>query len=322
MISSSAKITSLDPQVVDASGSWLFWARDPDEQFRQSLRELGQLEPVLVAHDPGGLSLVAGYKRLKACHEQGAAVQAVQIEADTVTRGWIYFQSNRQSRLDSKDLVLAGRFFSQHLGQEELLNILRRMVPSGADARLPDLICRWLYLPADWDNLLQAGHIPLQATHWLSRLEEEELQALHPFFRELRWSESNARKFLARLTETSLRERTSLSSLIQDSKLESILQQDLSPKDRVQRLMHEARRLRYPELTKLEDEFSDLVRQISQDSKWKITADPSFETDRLGLSLAVSSPRELEEAVKELQRMTERNELSRIWQWQWERLGK
>jgi ParB family chromosome partitioning protein len=313
---------TISPFEVDASGDWLFWAGDPEEDLLRSIRELGQLEPVLIAEDESGPNLLAGHGRLLACRELGLELLALSAGCpDPVARGRIYAESNRRRRPDAADLVRAGRYFARHLDAQGLSAELRELSASENGKRMPDLVRTWLRLDPEWDGLLRAGHLPVQAAEVLSRLNSEDMAELWPFFRNLRWSRNNALQFLGWLEECASRERTSPARLIQSVGLHLILESDLSPKDRIRRLVQKARKMRYPRLTELESEFSAKAQEASRAGPWRISPETSFESDRIHLSASISSGKDLERAARELQRLHREGQLERLLEWQKSRLS-
>ncbi len=318
----SGRLFTISPFDVDASGDWLFWAEDPEEKFLQSIRELGQLEPVLVTQDEGGTRLLTGYRRLLACRELGLELLALSTGSpNPVARGRMYAESNRQRQPDAADLVRAGRYFARHLDAHGLDQVLRELSASEGGKRMPDLVRTWLRLDPEWDGLLQAGHLPVQAAEILSRLNRKDAAELWPFFRDLRWSRNNALQFLAWLEETASRERTSLARLVLFAEMHPILESNLSPKDRIRRLVQKSRAMRYPRLTELEAEFSAMAQKASRAGPWRIAPEPSFERDRIHLSVSVGSGQDLEHATRELERLHREGLLERLLEWQRDRLG-
>jgi ParB family chromosome partitioning protein len=321
-VPASGRLFTISPFEVDASGDWLFWAEAQGEQLVQSMRELGQLEPVLVARDEDGPSLLTGYRRLLACRELGLELLALYAGSpDPVARGRIYAASNRQRQPDAADLVRAGRYFARHLDANGLHGVLRELSATEGGKRMPDLVLTWLRLDPEWDGLLRAGHLPVQAAEILSRLNSSDAAEVWPFFRDLSWSRNNALQFLGWLEETASRERTSLAQIIRSAGIHPILESDLSPKDRIRRLAQKAREMRYPRLTELEAKFSAKTREASRAGPWRIAPEGSFETNRIHLSVSVASGQDLEHAARELERLNREGLLERLLQWQKSRLS-
>ena len=316
-MTASPSLRTIPSEEVDTTGSWLFWAKPPDDAFLRSIAEQGQLEPVLITEESRIPLLVAGYKRVLACRALEREVLALPLgRLERITKGRIYLESNRQCCPDVSDIVLAGRYFYNLLQTKDLMGLVQEIAGAEAGKKLPELITTWLCLPPEWDEFLQSGHIPVQAAETLVRLSAEDLASLHPFFRELRWSKNNAQQFLTWLEEAASRERTTLSRLIEWNGLQRILEQKLSPKDKIQRLVQKARETRYPYLCGLEAEFASVTKEVESTSPWRISPDKSFESDRVHLAVFLGSRQELQNAAQELNRLLEDGVLDRIWDWQ------
>lgn len=320
-MTASPKLRTIPSEEVDTTGSWLFWAKPPDDALLRSIAEQGQLEPVLITEEKRIPILVAGYKRVLACRVLEREVLALPLgQLEWATKGRIYLESNRQCCPDVSDLVLAGRYFYSLLETRDLRGLLQEIAGEDAGKKLPELITTWLRLAPEWDELLRYGHIPVQAAETLVRLGPEDLASLRPFFRDLRWSKNNALRFLTWLEEAASRERTTLSLLIEWNGLQRTLEQKLSPKDKIQRLVQRAREIRYPYLCGLEAEFASITKEMGSTCPWQISPDTSFESDRVHLAVSLGSPQELQNAARELNRLLEDGVLDRIWAWQRKRL--
>jgi len=320
-VTTSPRLRTIPPEGVDTAGSWLFWAKPPDDAFLRSIADLGQLEPILITEENRIPILVAGYKRVLACRLLEREVLALPLgELEQTTKGRIYLESNRQCSPGVSDLVLAGRYFCTLLQTKELIGLLQEIAGTDAGKKLLELIITWLRLAPDWDELLQSGHIPIQAADTLVRLNPEDLFSLRQFFYDLRWSKNNALRFLTWLEEAALRERTTLTRLMESNGLQRILEQELSPKDKIQRLVQRAREIRYPYLCSLEAELTSITRELESTYPWRISPDPSFESDRIHLDVSLGTRQELQNSAQELMRLLEDGVLDRIWDWQRRRL--
>ncbi len=308
----------LDPGIIDSRGPWLLWKRAPDPGLRDSLHQVGQLEPLLVLHEEGVWRLVAGQSRLSVLRELGrkALVRVVDAPREPGTRGEIalglvYLASNRAYLLGEEapptQLLPVLRFFFQRMEPDELRRDVAPALALAPRSRTLRWLKQWCVLfppEAPWDQHLLAGRLPLACVDTLARLTPEELQALEPFFTALSWSRSAARQFLTLLFETSRREGAPLhASMLPD--LYTLLDKGLSPKDTQAALLEAARRLRHPRRHELERGFAALAAELGAGTPWRVTPEQGFESDALHVSARCETPEQAREAARQLLHMAD-----------------
>lgn len=298
-------VVKVRAETVDISGRHLFWAEEPAPALRASLREVGQLEPVLARLRAGRWSVISGYKRSRILAEAGVAILIMEMPAhpDPVADGLLYLHANALRPLDDVMRLRALRYFVAYMDETELATriapLLGTQPRSGAWQRLT----AWLDLPSHWDAHLAAGRLPLAAGPALAPLGPADLAALEPYFRDLKWSHSRAVQWLTFITETARREKKGVESLLGDSGLVQSLTGALSPQDKLQRLFARARELRYPNMTTLERRFCDLRGELTRSSRWELIPSEGFEHDVMELRLHARNAADVRQAAQDLQRM-------------------
>ena len=290
---------------LDSKGASLFWAQPATETLVRSLREAGQLDPVLVRLEGERYRLLSGYQRVEwlSRENRGILARCLSAPACPVQDGLLYLHANTHRNLDEVMRVRALRYFQPRLGPEELA---RRVAPllglapqSGAWRRHLD----WLTLPVAWDDLLQVGNVPLTVGQQLTGLEPEELEALYPYFATWKWSQGRAGQWLTLLHEAALRQGWSLGQTLECALAPDVLASHLAPQDALHRLTAQAMVLRYPNLDRLERRFASLVREVfGPASPWKITHGPGFESDTVELRLRAGNSAQFRNAARVLSR--------------------
>lgn len=293
-------LLSFPAEVIDASGGWLFWKREPDLPLRQSLIRQGQIFPLLV--DAGGSRpvLVAGAARLACLAETGRDALCLDTgPLDAWERGFVYLESNIATETTDWRVISALRYF-RSLDPDRLEEVFPAL---GLEprARRSRQALAWLRLPEKWDRLLVTGNIPLVCADALQTMDEEEREALFPLFAAYSWSRGNAVNLLTWLRETALREGRSASVMVAAAQAD--LSPDLSPKDAMNRITAEIRRLRYPSLSALERNFSEAARRISAGTGWKLIQPDQFETEAVELSIRLTSTDDVIRAAQRLSDM-------------------
>ncbi|MFW5730672.1 MAG: hypothetical protein ACOCPN_04355 [Desulfonatronovibrionaceae bacterium] len=302
-MNSSTHCFLLEAQAIHLDNPALFWAREPDQAFVRGIEHLGQLEPVLISRTHGQATLLAGFKRCLALGRLGRKIMALEIKvSDPFQKGLIYLLSNRGKALDHGRLISALRYFS---GLNRLDSQIYSELGLEPGSRAEKLWLAWLELPVQWDRFLARGSICLESASALKRFCPEDLQALGPFFENLGWSKSNCLKFLDLIRETKTVQGLCTADLIQKLKLQTILDSDLSPKDKTNSIISALTTALYPVFTAMKKDTHKRLRSLAAGTGWKLSHPDNFESTRIHVSASVSSRADLKKAVHELQKIAD-----------------
>ena len=283
----------------DLEAPGLFWKREPDDHLLHSLEVNGQCMPVLAAVDrDGGICLVAGRQRVRALACLGRPVVTCCVQAATPwERGVMFLESNRGQAMDDSMLVQAVRYFS---GCREELELIAPYLGLQSRSKQWQVLMQWLALPQVWDDFLEKGHLPLVLARLLTRFRPAGLCALEPFFQDLSWSKNNAVHCVTWLWEASRSRGCTPEELLAEQGLAAILELNLSPRDRMMRLLESLREARYPRLVALEKGFRSRAARVVADSHWRLVQPDHFETGAVEFLARVTTRAELKTRTQEL----------------------
>ena len=310
----SNEMRTVPADTVHASGDHLFWAAEPDAELAESIREFGQIAPVLARDTDRGMELVAGYGRLQALRQQGGLALARIVAAPTALDcGLLYLADNAHRTLTDAMRLAALRYFRPLMDDGALASdILPRLgvKPKSKDARL---LLAWLDLSEDWQDRLDRGCVPLAGGEILARMTPADRQAVAPLFDNLAWSRSSGVNVLTWLFETGKMAGAPLAEVLDRAKLPDILDQGLSPKDAIARLTSAARSARYPHLSALQENFNRAAREITAGTGWRLAQPNNFETGGAELSIQVRTLEQLAKAAKDLKTMAGLSPWDTLW---------
>lgn len=296
------------------TGDHLFWSGNSDDSLINSIREFGQMTPVLACDTDQGMELVAGHGRLAALRQldELVLVRMVTVEND-IEKGLLYLADNAERTIDDGMRLAALNYFHALMDKKAVQSdILPRLgvKPKSKDAKL---LMAWLDLPDNWQDHLAAGHVPLAAGTPLTRMDQADKDAVEPLFANVSWSRSNAVNMLTWLFETSKMKGTPVADVIQNAGLDDIMRQGLSPKDAIAKFTAAAKAARYPELSALQNTFAKAARELTAGTKWRVTQPNNFETGGAELSIQVKDAKALEKAVNELESMAGLSSWQELW---------
>ncbi|WP_084185028.1 ParB/RepB/Spo0J family partition protein [Desulfonatronum thiodismutans] len=291
---------------LDCSGASLFWAGSPPDELCRSIREVGQLDPVLIrAHDEG-YKLLSGYRRAAFLAQEHREITARCLPGpgSPLEDGLLYLHANTHRPLDEPMRVQALRYFQPLLEPEELTRCVAPLLGVPPRSGIWRKYLAWIELPVFWDDLLRVGNVPLAAGTILARLRQDELEALRPYFEAWKWSQGRAVQWLTLLQETVLGRGWSLVQTLEAVDGRRVLESGLAPQDALQALTTQAKALRYPQLDGMGYRFGDLAKRLFGSSRWEIIPSPNFESDAVELRLRARSVEDLRAAARALNEAT------------------
>lgn len=286
--SAGSRIVRCPAGQIDASGPWLFWTAQPRAVLRRSVERHGQLLPVLVDWSGQGPVLLAGAARTACLVGLGRDVACLDMgRLDAWEKGLVYVRSNADRDLSDGQIVKALRYF-QRLDPGRTGDVHEEL---GLEprSRRERLVVEWLSLPVMWDRFLQEGHAPLACADLLAGFGPDGLEMLAPLFEHLSWSRGSAVNLLTWLQESSVRDGRTIRELMDEAGVEGILRSDLSPKDAMSRITANVRCLRFPRLSRMEQDFAATARTIAAGTRWRLIQPDQFESGKVELSVAVGA---------------------------------
>lgn len=147
---------------------------------------------------------------------------------------------------------------------------------------------------------------------WLG-LADADQGALLDLARGLKIGGNHLTDLLDWLEEIHLRDGTSPSEVLRKESVSRILSDPrLGRNDKLKRLKDELRRLRFPRLSRIEEEIQKKIREMKLKPQIRTLVPPGLEGGALTLQLKASSYEEMRELVRELERVLEREEMKEL----------
>jgi hypothetical protein len=147
---------------------------------------------------------------------------------------------------------------------------------------------------------------------WL-RLSPSDRDALLELAQRLRIGENHFRDLLDWLEEIALRDGVGLCEVLKGELFVNTLSDPrLGRNDKLKRVKEELRRLRFPRLSRIEDEIQGKIRKLKLGPRIRMTVPPSLEGGALAVQIKAASHEELKHSVQELAGALEKKEMEEI----------
>ena len=278
-----------------------------DERFRtsyffdlsplvRSIRKAGLAGPPLLRKEGKGFIVVSGWKRVLACRELGLNEIAAFVTED---------KSDRRLFLRALEENLAAR----RLGLAEKAGVVLRLRQMGLhDRRILRTYLPLLGLPATADHLesvlalagaedevkrlVEEKDLPLSVVRSLLRFRPAERRRLLPLLRPL--GQNKQKELLDDIWEIGRRDSIQVRRIFQRGEIRRALASaGLPPLQKVERVRHLLKKMRYPRLSAREEAFAAALRRIGWPKGIAIQPAPFFEDEDITVSFRFRNREEL-----------------------------
>jgi ParB family chromosome partitioning protein len=167
---------------------------------------------------------------------------------------------------------------------------------------------------ADFDNDIKryiADHeIPMMVIDLLANLLSNDRRAVFTLISTLKLGINKVKELLTYLEEIALRDNCSIHHVLEDSHIQEILNhKKYRGPQKAERIRQVIRKRRYPELTKLEQEYHEHLKRLHLSHGLYLETDRFFEDDNLSATFRFSTPEKLRKFAEELRELSQKVEL-------------
>jgi len=167
-------------------------------------------------------------------------------------------------------------------------------------------------LPEQIVTYARHKHLSAQTLGRWQAWTEEDQAAWLSVAEELQLGENHLRDFLDWLEETVLRDGGTIHSLLARPELRRPLDAKLSRNDKLKAVKEALRKLRYPQLSRLEDDLRAAVKALDLGSRVRVSFPPAFEGDEVTVEITARNVKELDEGVTRLRQRIAAGALQRV----------
>jgi len=311
----------LSAEEINCSPGWLVSRQEPDSGFVSTIAKFGVVQPVLVTPRDSAWLLVCGWKRVQACRSMNLPVPCLSVTADDLACAEISLHCNAEQLRSGPSALAWSRYIFTRLPKEEAAEFCASSLQPLLGTKAWRCLQAWLGLDEDWDELIAKGQVPFELGPTLAELDPRESRDFLPLFSHSAWSLNKARQVVTWIVELGTKQDRSVQDLLKGMDILDIFHRNLSPKDAQQAVVRQIRWARFPALSRLEQDFERLQKEVTGKTRWSLQPEQHFETNGLTLQTRIRSQAEAQRALAELQSIVESSDLQRLWSWQERELG-
>ncbi len=150
------------------------------------------------------------------------------------------------------------------------------------------------------DLYAQEKHLRPQTLRRWDAWGEKDREALWNLVSELKMGENHLRDFLDWLEEIQVRDGRNPAEVLEEKEIQSLLSRPLSRQDKLKEIKRTLRKMRYPQLSRLEEHLKEAARKIERGGRVRVVLPPFLEGSELTLEIHAKSPQELKNSLEDL----------------------
>ena len=287
------------------------------EDLLGSIPKTGLIQPPVLIENPGGYTIVCGFRRLAACRKLGWTRIKARILEESVDR----FKTAQLSIADnalqrslnlvetSRALKLLDDFGPDKQQRRQAAEALGLPV-SGSLVAAIKKICR---LPLAVQDGILTDTINLSMALELGRLEPLTAEGLVRLFDQLKVGLNKQRELLLLLKEISEREQITIPQLIAEKPLQEVLKTvEMDRAVKRQKVRSYLRQRRFPAITKAETEYRKWVKQLKLGNNINLIPPKDFEGNTFRMTLRFNNRQDLSDLNKKIEEIIQHPALGKI----------
>jgi ParB-like chromosome segregation protein Spo0J len=282
-----------------------------------SIQKLGLLQPPVLKYKPTGYAIVCGFRRIAAC---------LSLGWDNV---WARILKENFNHLELAQLTIADNASQRSLNLLETSRAVKLLNDACTDQKQLKKAFQDLdlpYIPAAEAKVIKLCQLPLKIQEGiladtinmsmaleLGKLDTEAGEALVELFGLLKVGLNKQRELLLLLKEIARREDISIPQLIAEKAFQKILQNDdLDRAVKRQKIRRYLRQRRFPSISRAEEKYEKLVKQLKLGSHINLIPPKDFEGMTYMMTLRFDNHEELHQLKEKFEKIIHHPSLGKI----------
>ncbi|GAB6161139.1 hypothetical protein JCM12298_02980 [Desulfothermus naphthae] len=307
-------LESIPKAKINTSGDWLFGKIFLD-RFDLKLRNKKYLYPIIVEEKQNYFDLIWGYEILQEFKQD--KINVIVVKANDFFKGLINLEFLKYEFKNSGKIIVCARYFDKILEKKDKTVRFFDIFENILNKKEINLLLQWLKLPEIFDEILIKDNVSLDVIEVFKKFTQNEQRYLLPFFINIRWGKNKSKIFLELLYKLKKREKVDIEIIL--NPLFEILEKDLSPNDKIQKILNNLRDRCYPLKRTIEKEFLQWSSKIINKKRIRIIPANEFEVDEIIMEIKLDGLYTLKNLVEDLK--TKIDEWDRFYNWYKSRLN-
>ncbi len=283
------------------------------ERLMNSLREVGLINPPLVAVRRGRFILVTGWKRVLACLQLSFASIPVRVseEKDDLRNFLMAVHENLAARdfssVEKAEIIRRLKTFG--VKKSQVIRDYLPLLDIPAASSFYEKYLALAELESDLKKAIHEKNIPFSVLQIFLELEPGARGLVMPILAPL--GQNKQKEILEDLQEISPRENIAVEDILKSREILHIQSSvELSPLQKADRIRAWLRKRRYPSLSSWEESFDLTLRKMRWPKKIALKHSPFFEDEDISVAFSFKNKKEFEESVSKLKQLASAKEFN------------
>jgi len=307
-------VTSLALSLIDLEDkNFLVGNKEDLSPVLSSIKEIGLINPPILRKNDKKYQIISGWKRILSCRELGFREILCKIyDTSELTDNdclKVVFYDNRGN---FSDLELAELIYlfkdSNSLDDKELIDEVLPLLGILPNIKNLDKYLSLASLDRSIKKAFYEDKITIEQCQMLSELTpDNQVPILEHLLSRYNFNNNESRQVLQIIEEISLRDSISVNEVL--ALAENSI--DNTKKDKNE-LRQELRKIRYPDLTRVEEKYKETVRELKLPKQINLFVNQFFETNDLEFKIKISSHEELSVLTEYLKQRIDAGDIERL----------
>ncbi len=302
--------------------SYVFTFEPGMSQLIASIKNAGIISPPILEYKTDRTyRIVSGSKRIRAL---------VQLKIKKFTARVIYSKNNEPT-LDIFLLNLYENIGTRELNIVEKTNVIFKLInlfnlsreqvikkylPLLELGTNPKIIDRYLPLIDLEDNIKKAiaeEFISIEIAHSFMKISKEERLKIFSLFNQLKLGKNRQKEFMRLLQDIKAISRQTIDQILENENIQNIIRdQQLTSSVKINRIKDVLKKLRYPNYTKIEEEFNQIKKELKLPPNIILRAPAFFEGEKYSLEMSFKNQNEFTKLVDLLKSIADSEKLLKL----------
>jgi ParB family transcriptional regulator, chromosome partitioning protein len=291
-------------------------------RLRSSVKAAGFIQPVLLREKPHGYQIVSGFRRISVARELGYDDIEARIfgekEMEDLKLFLISLQENLTTRaLNAIEKAIALEKLIDHFKIDPLV-VTREFLPLfdlETNEKILNTFLSLARMEEEVKRYVLKEEVSRTNIRRLVALNVEDRKAVLVLLTSLKLGENSLREVLTLLEEITRRNRWAAKKVVDLPEIETILTHpDLTPSQKTERVKKALMNLRYPRMSRLEEQFEKTKKELKLPSPLSLHHPPFFEGRGLRIGIQFTTLEEYRSALSFLSSLVEKQEFQELLQ--------
>ncbi len=276
----------------------------PDDKIRDSIENVGVLNPPRVQGVRDHYRIVTGFRRiaaLKKTNETRVDVFCYDSSVDPVDLLRIAIFDNLSERplnpLEVSEIISKYRQ-NFHYSRKDIIDKVLPMLGYGKNPRIFSLLAPLKKLEARWKDLFLQERLALEMASHFAEVEEQDRAAFFSMVEKLMLGKNRQKEFWHLLRDIAANENLPVARILGEKPVRDLIEDDkMTAPQRAEKLKNLFWQQRYPIYTKVKQRFNKIIRDSHFPPGIVLQAPPYFEGETFHLSFDFCSEREFKKQL-------------------------